>query len=387
VGKYDFHWLDEIVDALGNQGIQTWFNLGYGNKLYTPEAPDVAAVGYSPAFTEKARAGWAAFVDAIAAHYADRVKCWEIWNEPNCDIFWRPQKPDAAGYVEFVKTTAPLIRNRISDTTIVAGALACCDKAFITACINTGLADHADRISFHPYSPNPEEDEGFVVDVKKQLEARQSKAKLWQGECGCPSDPKTDRGTDEKGRSWSESSQAKWLLRRMLTDLRQDLGMSSYFNVVDLSHYNFGDSRPWPGQSYGVLRGADYSPKPSYYAYQSLCSLFDAQTKHDPSVKITSDTEVKQLATAGFVRNGRALHAYWLATDLLEPFKPGTVSLRLSTSAAASIEHPVLFDPMSQQVHAIPDAVKNAGELVVANLPVFDYPLIVTDQSVVPVSA
>jgi polysaccharide biosynthesis protein PslG len=389
-GKYDFRWLDEVVDSLHEQGIHCWFNLGYGNKLYIPEAPDVSAVGFPPVFTQEARNGWAAFVDAIAEHFADRVKRWEIWNEPNG--FWRPKGGNAAAYVEFVKTTAPRIRSRISDAVIIGGAIACCQLKFMTECLEAGLATHVDRISFHPYAsdpypPNPEEDEAFVVAVRKQLAERGASVKLWQGECGCPSDPNTEDGTDPKGRKVSEQMQAKWLLRRILTDLRQELDLTSYFTTVDLTHYNWGNGPTNHAQSYGVLRGTDYSPKPSYYAYQSLCSLFDAQTKHDRGARITADKGAKQLTTAGFVRNGRSLHAYWLATDLLDPFNPGIVSLRLSTSASATIERPVLFDPLSQQAYVIQGAVRNADELAVANLPAFDYPLIVTDQSVVPISS
>ena len=288
-GKYDFAWLDEIVDSLRNQGVQTWFNLGYGNKLYTQEAPDISAVGFAPIFTEEARAGWTAFVNAIAGHFAGRVKCWEIWNEPNGGGFWRPKKPDAAGYVELVKITAPLIRNRISDATIIGGAVALCDLKYMEGCLKAGLADHVDRISFHPYSPTPEDDEAFVAAVRKQLDERRSTVKLWQGECGCPSDPKTEGGTDAKGRKWTEQGQAKWLLRRVLTDLRQDLDLTSYFTTVDLTHYNWGNGPSNHAQSYGVLRGADYSPKPSYFAYQSLCSMFDAQTKRDQRLEAIPD--------------------------------------------------------------------------------------------------
>ena len=46
-GEYDFSWLDESVDALLALGVQPWFNVGYGNKLYMPGAPD-AAVGHIP---------------------------------------------------------------------------------------------------------------------------------------------------------------------------------------------------------------------------------------------------------------------------------------------------------------------------------------------------
>jgi polysaccharide biosynthesis protein PslG len=44
-GAFDFRWLDEVVDGLLKIGVQPWFNLGYGNRLYTPQADDEAAVG------------------------------------------------------------------------------------------------------------------------------------------------------------------------------------------------------------------------------------------------------------------------------------------------------------------------------------------------------
>lgn len=50
-GKYDFAWLDAIVDRLLAIGIQPWFNLGYGNQLYTPEATSVSAPCSTPTRT------------------------------------------------------------------------------------------------------------------------------------------------------------------------------------------------------------------------------------------------------------------------------------------------------------------------------------------------
>ena len=48
-GKYDFAWLDEVVDSLIRIGVAapglTW---GMENKLYTPEAPKSTAVGWIP---------------------------------------------------------------------------------------------------------------------------------------------------------------------------------------------------------------------------------------------------------------------------------------------------------------------------------------------------
>ena len=93
-GKYDFTWLDAIVDRLLALGIQPWFNLGYGNQLYTPEATNQFAVGWAPLWNDEARQAWLRFVRALAENFRDRVKHWEIWNEPNHRNFWKPHEAD-----------------------------------------------------------------------------------------------------------------------------------------------------------------------------------------------------------------------------------------------------------------------------------------------------
>jgi beta-glucosidase/6-phospho-beta-glucosidase/beta-galactosidase len=115
---YDFAWLDEVVDGLLKIGIQPWFNLGYGNPLYTPTA-DATAVGWVPVFDEATMAAWKAFTAALAEHFKGRVTHWEIWNEPNITGFWKPGKPDAASYVKLVEQTAPVIREKVQGAVII----------------------------------------------------------------------------------------------------------------------------------------------------------------------------------------------------------------------------------------------------------------------------
>ncbi len=144
-GRYEFGWLDAVVDRLLEIGIQPWFNLGYGNRLYTPEAKDVSAVGWAPIFTEEARIGWTRFVQALAKHFAQRVRHWEIWNEPNISTFWKPRKPHPKDYVDLVKLTAPVIRQEVSQAVLIGGAFAGMPLPYLQECLQAGLADHVDR--------------------------------------------------------------------------------------------------------------------------------------------------------------------------------------------------------------------------------------------------
>jgi len=359
-GQYDFGWLDEVVDGLLKIGIQPWFNLGYGNPLYTPQA-DATAVGWVPVFDEAAMDGWKKFTAKIAEHFKGRVRHYEIWNEPNITGFWKPGKPDAVAYTKLVKETAPIIRQRVPDAVIIGCALAGVKLDYLKGCLEAGLAAHVDRISYHPYREVPEAN--YEKDVRGMRELlsqyNASHIKLWQGECGCPSQ-KGGAGALSKT-DWNETRQAKWLVRRILSDLRLEVELTSYFLIVDLVGYR--GSTNWKG----LLRGTDYTPKPAFFAYQNLCALFDAGTsKADLPVKVAAETEV---VTASFLRCSEPLFVYWRPADLTKdvPWR------KVRVEVGGKFKAPMLLDPLSGRIYKITsfDA-----------LPLADYPLIIADKTV-----
>lgn len=89
-GKYDFAWLDDIVDQLIARGMEPWIDLCYGNELYTPMAKEYfGAVGCAPIYTEEEREGWLRYVKAVVTRYRGKVKWYEIWNEPDGQWCWK----------------------------------------------------------------------------------------------------------------------------------------------------------------------------------------------------------------------------------------------------------------------------------------------------------
>ena len=82
-GEYKFAWLDEIVNSLLDRGVQPWFNIGYVNTHYSPNAPHWIAVGWVPTQAQDARAAWRKYVHAPVTHFSDRVSNFEMWNEVN----------------------------------------------------------------------------------------------------------------------------------------------------------------------------------------------------------------------------------------------------------------------------------------------------------------
>ena len=391
--RYDFGWLDEVVDSILKTGVQPWFNLGYGNRLYTPAAPDVSAVGWAPIDGDAARQGWVRFVAALADHFRTRVRHWEIWNEANISHFWQPTKSSPAGYMDLVKLTAPVIRGRMPDVVLIGGAFSGMPAEFLKGCLEQGLADHVQKISYHPYVLIPEK--GYasaLADWRKMLARFNPSVTLWQGECGCPS---SQGGVGALAQhNWNEQRQAKWLLRRTLLDLGQGLELISYFHMVDLVRYNWAgktvlenkEEKPRTNfrATFGLLRGDDYSVKPSYRAYQRLCSLFDAQTKPADLAASFAGKEAAghadNIVQACFVRGPHPLYTYWLPEDVQRDSPAQAVAATIHIKQDLTLREPVLVDLLTGDIYRLPGEQK-AGEWTFTTLPVADYPLLLTDAA------
>lgn len=377
-GAYDFAWLDEVVDSLLDAGVTPWFNLGYGNRLYTPDAPDEFAVGWAPVFSDEALAGWLRFTEHLARQFKDRVKCWEIWNEPNITHFWQPEKPNAEDYTRLVAKTAPVIREQITGSFIIGAALAGVRMDYLDACFESGLGGLVDAISYHPYRAIPEERYDLDMAALRESIAKYAPGlKLWQGENGCPSVGGPESTGALSQLEWDESRQAKWLLRRIVLDLRYGVDLTSYYHTVDLVGYRGKTNFK------GLLRGSDYTPKASYFAYQCLCALFDSATQRaELRLELIGQEKVK-LQEAHFTRKGKAVYAYWFPADLQKPWDPRTLSMTLDTREDAALDDTILVDPLSQEVFRLPSAKHEAGRVVLENLPLRDYPLLITGAEAV----
>ncbi len=376
-GEFDFRWLDAVVDGLLEIGIQPWFNLGYGNRLYTPKAENEAAVGWAPVFADEPRKAWLRFTARLAEHFKDRVRHWEIWNEPNIKTFWKPKKPDPADYVRLVRITVPQIRKHIPRAVLIGGAFAGIPMRYIDGCLSEGLADLVDKISYHPYRSIPEK--GYAPQIqalRERIAKHNPRLKLWQGENGCPSKGGEGSVGALSRLTWTEERQAKWLLRRILTDLRLRIELTSYFHTIDLVGYRGKTNYK------GLLRGKDYAPKPAYRAYQCLCALFDARTEPLDGLTLELIGQKKvHLQEASFRRNGRGLVAYWFPADLQKAWRPETITL--SIQGHATIKEPILIDPLRGDTYALDRVRRDAASLRFDGLPLLDYPLLLADASVV----
>ena len=187
---------------------------------------------------------------------------------------------------------------------------------------------------------------------------------------------------------WNEERQAHWVARRTLADLRLRVEMTSYFQTCDMLYPNEDGSPGGRLNSKGLLRRSDYTPKPAYFVYQCLCALFDAESQWaelplDLSAADGQTLDTAALWKAAFLRRGKPLHAYWLPADLRQEFSRRSVDLAIPETSGTAIDVPVLIDPLNATVYRLPQAARSQGRLRVAGVPLTDYPLLVTDRSVV----
>jgi hypothetical protein len=398
-GVYDFAWLDEVVNNVIAAGVKPWFNVGYGNKLYSPDAPHESAVGQVPLYDgERGVNAWKSFLRELAGHFRERVEHWEIWNEPNISCFWHPKhKSSPIEYTKLVSLSAEAIGAKHPKAQIAA-CVSGIPLQFIEDCIKAGIGQHISVFAIHPYNVVPESNYAAMVGRLREIMRRFAPhVRLWQGECGVPSQAETQMSHG----NMDELKQAKWLVRRLLLDVFLDLDLAQYFHLCDLmeSNYRQADGKAQLPPMFGILNGKSYTPKLAYAAMQSVATLFDADTRAEPGyycalLPAASGTTLQEPYTMLFRRRGVPLLAYYQAANVLNdtPCVPVDIALCCDSypkKPAEALRDPVLVDPVRQAVYALPAPARNAAEsqfrpsLRFENLPCLDYPLLITDKSAI----
>jgi hypothetical protein len=400
-GKYDFQWLDDVVDNLLKRGIQPWFNVGYGNKLYMPNAIGEAAVGWVPLyFGDETLQAWGNYVRALANHFKGRVSYYEIWNEPNISSFWQPTNPSPAEYLRLISISSKIIKDEDASAKIgacVSGTI----SSYVVELAQLGVSKYIDFFTIHPYRIIPEK--GYENEIKSLrllfAENGGGHVKLWQGECGYASYFPSGSNFMHAWHTGNESQHAKWLLRRYFIDLSLKLDLTSFFQMVDMTANDYETSQgkqvpPLHGLLYGErLSFPAYEPKVAYFAACHFAAVFDEDTEPadiysaiDFEKRVSWDERVSRLnevsaISSGFLRKGYPLYVYYMPEDVQMEY-PGMTDINFNflNDTPKQIKNPVLIDLLSGRVFSITDISQNDLQFYsFHNLPLTDYPLVVTD--------
>ena len=384
-GVYDFNWLDDIVFDMDDRGVEPWMCLCYGNGNI--DGGGGSRLGASAPSTEHGTQAWLRWVRAIVSRYRDVIDTWEVWNEPNNT--WMDWDEDGVEgnapetYADLFVRTGRVIRDLHPDATIVAMSLAGTDPDWCRTALERieeldGL-DLVDEITYHPYSYNPDGVFEYVADLKEVVREFDDSITVWQGENGCPSEYCEERALD--GYEWSETSQAKWALRRLLGDRSREI-KSSYFQIIDML---YTDEMNRKGLLYANHDKSVAHRKEAYFAVQSLASVFDDTLEPIADYGVAVETD-RGLSAFGFEHRSSGKQALALWFDDENPADETAPTPHDVTVYQGEFDDPVVVDLRTGAVFDVADdEYSQAGtRFEFEDVPLYDSPVLVADRSVVP---
>jgi xylan 1,4-beta-xylosidase len=283
---YNFQYIDAVYDAILNVGMKPFVEFGF--------MPGALAGGSKTVFWWKGNitppkdyAKWEQLIQALVNHWtarygADEVRQWyfEVWNEPNLDMFW---SGDQAEYFKLYDVTARAIK-RVSPDYRVGGP-ATAVHGWVPETINFATQNRVplDFITTHDYGvegrgfedgvqqlyldPGPDAIIGPVRSVRAQIKAS-----------ALPNLPLhyTEWSTSYSPRDPVHDSyiSAAYILSK-LKGTEGYADSMSYWTFTDI----FEESGPVPSPFHGGFGLLNFQGlrKPAFYAYQFLNKLGDEE--------------------------------------------------------------------------------------------------------------
>jgi hypothetical protein len=270
-GERDWTRPDRVVEDIRAEGMEPLFvvlgspSWANGVPESTPDQ-DLYVPARGPALDTWLR-NYSDFLAVAVERYKDFVRRWEIWNEPNLTVFWRPQ-PDPAAYRKVYETLRRTILRVDPSASVAVGGLTTLTqtsapdypgRAFLRHLIRTqipldNVAVHLYTTDGHPPGVHIEGENNFddVERVHRQLVARGERASIWVTEWG-----------------WS-SAMVGESLQAQYVDASLSM-LPSRYPFVRLATYFVDHDRP-PDLFYGLLDD-DLEPKPAAFAFRQHADL------------------------------------------------------------------------------------------------------------------
>ncbi len=250
-GRFDFGFYDHLVETANRNGISVYGLIAYWSRWTKP-------------YTQEGIEDYARYCTALVTHFKDRIKHWEIWNEPNI-FFWSGPKEL---YPELLKAAYRAIKEADPEARVLGCSTAGIDTPFIKSVTEAGAP--FDILTIHPYRGSLDE-MGFIKELRDTVALTKSadgkEKPVWITEMGLP--------TQLYG-GLSERNQATFLARCYLSGLASGVD-------TNISWYDFredGGNPFYNEHRFGVVRHPDMAPKPGFRALATVCrTLADARVE------------------------------------------------------------------------------------------------------------
>jgi hypothetical protein len=241
-GRYDFSFFDQLVDTATEHGISVYALCCYWT-------------AWTKSCTDEGIEDYCRYLETLVRRYGDRIKHWEIWNEPNI-FFWSCPREM---YVKLLTRAYETIKSVDPDAQVLGCSTAGIDTGFVKMVMDRD--GPFDALTVHPYRGvlDPRSFIGELRDTRKLVGGRD----VWITEMGWPS---------HVG-GLSEREQANHVARTYISALASGAARS-------VAWYDFredGFDPYYNEHHFGLIRN-DLVPKMGYRALAAVGRLISTAT-------------------------------------------------------------------------------------------------------------
>jgi len=272
-GKFSFDKYDRIVNLLYKNRIHVLAILHYS----TDWASSCGKWNCPP----KDNALFVNYTVKVIDRYKDKIKFWEIWNEPDSSVYWQPQD-GLKSYCALLKDIYIAAKKIDPDCKILNGGLAN-GLVSVNKLYDNGAKDYFDILNIHFFETpvNPKAIlavQAYPKLVRKIMKRNgDSEKKIWITEIGCPG-VKTKEPSSKlqktcnwwMGKNPDEKQQSQWV-EDIYSKLIYSEGVDKVFWAF------FRDTKDhWKNgtDSFGLVRW-DFSSKPAFSAYKKCADRWE----------------------------------------------------------------------------------------------------------------
>lgn len=250
-GAWDFSKTDQVFAALAPSGVGVQALLAFSARWASTGDP--AAADWHQWNNKAPRMGpWLDYVDTVLKRYGDRVRYWEVWNEPDIDFWLSP----TTYYIKLFDATSAFIKNRDPRATVLNGGLAAVRREPNPNFVDEFLAGAAEAdwgvFAYHDYNTFAD----FL--------ARRSMVGGWLRRLKQPRPVWINEGGFHTLLGGGEKAQALMLVKKIASSPAFGIGAYFWYDMLD------DGENPNETEHHFGLAYRDGQPKPAWSAYQAL---------------------------------------------------------------------------------------------------------------------
>jgi flagellar hook assembly protein FlgD len=293
-GFFDWAKFDQAVAITDARNIQMVGKLGY-TAPWASSAPSGTTAAQAEYYPPRNTSDFTDYVTAVVDRYKDKVHVWEVWNEPNSSLYWKPG-PDGRTYGQVLKATYAAIKAVDPTATVLVGGLVGFDLAFMKGIESAGAGSSYDGLALHTYtagSPRSGQTMTWLDAAASYLEKSAPGRSLWITEVGWPTCSQCTGAT-------TEADQATYLSQTYLDAASRGIAGVQWYNLV-------GGDNPQARLDTFALTAVDGRKKPSYEMMRNIGAAFYQAESSGPAAATAANSSVKasdMASTTGFASAG-----------------------------------------------------------------------------------